>query len=494
MALVEGSGKDLDGDGVIEALEGIVRDAGEDLDGDGVIEAIEGIVNGIKVGVFPNASPEELAELQAAISGAAEDPGDVVEGAKETVDPETGEVTIEALGILSGGDIFQVQINDLEDRFIIAFDTPDGKTVYFEFKDFEEVIEVYGDAASVPTINKTSELDFQTLLETGDLLLAGDAAEISGTAGAGSFDAFYRRVQDETLLNAGITDPSLRGKLLDDPEVQAIMTLATMTGGTAGDISAAGILADLRNTSIWKDDIYAGIDFFYQRGDDPPEAAWRDFQATVENGLRELGIQADPDGTWRSTIKEMLDGGVDKDEFTKFLPTFIEIQNNPGLKDQLDAWAVFELGSPLSFDDFMEVLQGTEDAELSRVIESAGLAFQAEQAGFNISNAEIRKLAENTNLTDREALAAFTDTEAVLLAIGDQQLGQFGISQGDFLDVAAGQAPRSGKGAAEVRNLASKLATERGLSDDPRGRFFLGFSDRGQAQRIGLAPLTGEGG
>ncbi len=241
-------------------------------------------------------------------------------------------------------------------------------------------------------------------------------------------------------------------------------------------------------------EVYPGIDFFTKRGDTNPEVSWRNYQTQVTPLLRELGYIPNAEGNYNNDIKDFLDSGIDANELQEFTPTLVKIQQNPGLKAQMDQWAQHELGRNLDFNEFVNVLKGTTDPELNQVIESATLAFQAEQAGLQISVDEIRRISAHTDLTEEEALRAFTSADAALLSIGEQELSGFGVTKGDFLDVAVGNTPRSGVSRASVLNLQDKLFAERGLSDQARAGFFLGFSEQGQAQRQGLTPLSGQGG
>jgi len=391
MALKPGDGVDLDGDGIIEALEGLVSQSGPDatdLDGDGVIEAIEGIVDGIKTGVF--------------VSDATVPQGEVDELAPDP-DP-LGDTDVGPLGVMSGGRLIRVDIPgqpNRDDIFLQAFDLPDGTTVYFQYNSADQVGTAFGEPFAVDLI--ITEVQFDSAVADQSFILGGEAGEVLGDGEGtdpGNFNDFYRTAQTQALAAAGVTDPSIVGQLLADPEVQAVLTLGQIAEEGLTDEQ---VLAHMRNTTIWTEVLYPGIEFFYQRGDANPETSHVNYQRSVADGLRQLGVEADADGSYKSTVGNMLDSGIDDGEFSNFLPTALKVQENPGLKDTMDAWALQELGRPLDFDEFLDVLENTNDPELDAVIEGATLQFMADAAGFDISVDDIKRIAEGTDLTDASA-------------------------------------------------------------------------------------------
>lgn len=389
-----------------------------------------------------------------------------------------------APGVLEGGRLIRIisETEGVDDYWIQVYTLPSGQEVFYTYESQEQVQTALGLEA-----NATQWMPESQFLQRFNTswFAAGEASEIIGAPG--NFTRLYNLVASNALRGAGVFDPGLQGALLADPEIANIIITA------AFDVNStqAQIMADVRQTNYWRNVLYPGIDVFYNRNSANPEADWRRYESSISNGLRRLGYSADGAGSYKDHVASYLRAGVSADEFNTFLPIAVRVQNNPGLKAQLDAWAQHELGRPLDFNEFLDVLTGTHDAELDRIIESGTLAFAAERAGVDISVSDIRRIAEQTDLTEGQALQAFTAQEKAILAIGNQEMAGFGISKSDILDVAVGATPRSGKSAAEVQNLVSKLSFERGISDDPTARFFVGFNERGAPTRIGLRPLTG---
>jgi len=466
-----------------------------------------------KVGEIAN--PNAVDEINAVTGGidggftfALPDPG-TTPGIGDT-DPGTVEGRdqdgniIRSTGILGGGTLTRVQRAGREDLYFQVYRVPNSNQfVYYQFDPIDvrgaedengnpigdgipdQIAETFG--GLLPTVVVFTEDQFAAR-DNVDMFFAGEAVDVAGITG--NFTQLWYEEQRQALNAAGITDPGLQGRLLSDPEYANLVTRASLPGAV---ITPEQLRAELRGMAVYQE-IYPGINFFLDRGDENPEAAWRTYQSNVEPLLRELGFAPDEDGTFRTTIVDLLDSRVSAEELREFTPTLKRIQQNPDLKPLMDEWAQRELGRALDFNEFIDVLEGTTDPELNRVVEAATLAFAAERAGLNVSVEDIRGIADAVDLTPEAALRAFTDADKALLAIGETELAGFGAQRGDFLDVAVGRAPRSGLSRAAVLNLQDKLATERGLSDDPRAGFFLGFSRSGQPQRQGLGPLALEGG
>lgn len=452
---------------VAEALPGVIQNPN-------AVDEINAVTSGIDGG-FTFTLRES--------GGIVDDTPPVVSG--QLIDPLTGERLAE--GVLDGGELFRISRVGREDTYIQMFRIPGTNNfAYYQYSNLQQVQRTFGD--NLPSVFVMSESEFLGR-EGSDLFFAGEAGEIIGLGG--NFQQLFTSASASALRAAGVNDPALLGKLLADPEVAGIIAINSIA---ANPVTGAELQAQLRQTNVWRNEIYPGIDFFYSRGDDNPEQAWVNYQRNVTDGLRNLGFAPDADGSYRTKVGEMLSAGIDDGEFNQFLPTAITIQQNPGLKAQMDQWAIRELNRDLNWDEFVDVLRGTSDPELQRVVESATLAYAAERAGVTADVADIRRLAAETDLTPQQALDAFSETERRLLAIGTQDLAVRGISRGDILDFAAGIKPRSGKTAAEVAQITTQLAVERGLSDNPQARFFTNFTDRGSPQRAGLQSLNPLGG
>jgi hypothetical protein len=251
-------------------------------------------------------------------------------------------------------------------------------------------------------------------------------------------------------------------------------------------------MAALRGTNFWQDVLYPGIDRFYGQTTEP-EALWADYNRTVKGALEALGYEPDSDGSYRSLVGEMLKKGVKEDAFVQSAATFIRAEQSPDFRNTLNKWTVAKLGREVSFGEWFDLLAGQTTTEIAEVVELANLQFAAERAGLQVAAQHLENLAGALDLTEEQAFAAFNNVERQLLAIGDENLARYGLSQADLVAASAGILPESGRSIETVRQQARKAATELALIDDVKSALFVGFSSRGTPERPGLKALAPEG-
>ena len=84
------------------------------------------------------------------------------------------------------------------------------------------------------------------------------------------------------------------------------------------------------------------------------------------------------------------------------------------------------------------------------------------------------------------------ETERNLLALGQEGLGRYGLTQEELVSAFAGIPTPSGRSIEQVRLLAQKAAVELGMADDVNTELFVGFTERGTPERPGLKALSPE--
>ena len=211
-------------------------------------------------------------------------------------------------------------------------------------------------------------------INDGDTWLLGGAEAFAG--GEGTYDQFFGTIMEEAALEAGIRDPNRLSRVYQDPTVQRILA-----EGAQGDWSDERIQAEIRNTDIYYD-IYPGIDKILASGSVDPEAEWRTYYNSVEDGLRVLGYETDEFGNYDAQVGDMLEKGIDSDDFTAFVPTFVRAEQSPEFMASLNAWTQNDLGVDITFEDWFDVLDGNPAPEIGEVVEKAIIQYQAEQ-GFH---------------------------------------------------------------------------------------------------------------
>src|SRR3990167_8384507 len=381
-------------------------------------------------------------------------------------------------GVLAGGQTIRVNENGTT-RFYQVYEFPagSGKFVSYQFTDMAQVQATLG---QMPPIADWTATDFNS-----KVLAQAQAEEVVGLQG--SWQGFTDEIMRDAAAQAGVNDPSLVGQIASDPEMQRIMAQSII-----GDWTPAQILAEQRKTVFWNDVLYPGIAKFYGKTTQP-EKAWLDYNANVEGGLIALGYAKDADGTYNTQIKRMLDQGLDDQVFLSQVPIFQQAQQNIKYADILNQWTQRDLGKTLDFNDFYGLLAGETLPELQAVAEKATLAYQAQQAQAGITDAQIIRLAAETDMSEQQASALFGEFNRAILALGEPGLRRGGLTRDEVLSAAAGIDPMSGRSIEEVRQLAGKLAQENDLFDEEKIQFYTGYDASGRPVRPGLAGLAPEG-
>src|SRR5690606_38626671 len=212
---------------------------------------------------------------------------------------------------------------------------------------------------------------------------------------------------------------------------------------------------------------YPGIERFYGKTSQP-EQAWANYVANVTPALRQLGYEPDANGTFNEQIKKMLDSGIDDQAFLSMSSVFARAQQNLQFAQVLNQWAQRDLGREIGFNDWFDLLAGESIPELEQLAERASLAYMAQEASANITQAQVERLAERTDLSEQEAARLFRDFNQAVLALGESGLRRGGLTRDEVLSAAAGINPDSGRSIEEVRLAVAKLAQEEDLFDEEK--------------------------
>jgi hypothetical protein len=150
------------------------------------------------------------------------------------------------------------------------------------------------------------------------------------------------------------------------------------------------------------------------------------------------------------------------------------------------------LGKDLDFDSWFDLLAGEAAPDIMDVFEKARIQYTSEVAGLDLAGSLVSRISADTDLTEAQLGAVFSEAERGLLALGDEGLGRYGLTVEELVSAAAGIMAPSGRSTEQVRLLAAKTATELGLSDDVNTKLFVSFTERGTPKRPGLQALSPE--
>lgn len=382
-------------------------------------------------------------------------------------------------GVLAGGQTIKVWSGDRQ-RFYQVYEFPpgSGQFVSYQFNDLDQVKATLGES---PALVSWTAGQFQERV-----VAEAAAEEVVGLEG--NWQGLTREMMRDAAEAAGVRDPGLVGRIASNAEMQQIMAQAI-----AGDWTEQQILAAQRQTDFWTEELYPGIESFYNQTQNP-EAAWNEYRRAVTPALRQLGYEPDADGTLNSQVGRMLNNKIDADTFLSQVPVFIRATQNVQFAQTLDRWAERELGRNVEFQDWFDLMAGESAPEIERVAERARLAYEADQAQAGVRDSQIERLADLSDLSDQQARQVFSDLNRSVLALGESGLRRGGLSRDEILSAAAGIDPDSKRSIEEVRLLTAKLAKEEGLFDDQKASFYVGFDSAGRPSRPGLQSLAPESG
>jgi peptidoglycan hydrolase-like protein with peptidoglycan-binding domain len=382
-------------------------------------------------------------------------------------------------GVLGGGTLTRVTREGADDIWMMSYEWPvgSGQWLSWQFDSADQVAATFG-------AGWQTAVPFQTKSESflDETQLLGSADQIVGVSG--SFFTMMSDAMRQAAVTAGVSDPSLAGQIASDPEWQSIIAKAAIGGWTEEQI-----MADLRRTDLWTQTLYPGIESLYGRTAEP-EVAWVNYARNVEQALFGMGYERDSDGSYRSTIGEMLDRGISDSLFVEAAPTFLRAEQSTNYRDALNLWTQERLGVDLDFADWFDVLDGRAAPEIGEVLELAQLQYAANVTGISASMDLISRVGADADLTEAEAFGAFNEAERNLLGLGDEALGRYGLTVDELVSAAAGITTDSGRSIEQVRLMARKAAFELGVADDAGTELFVGFSERGTPERPGLTALS----
>ena len=320
----------------------------------------------------------------------------------------------------------------------------------------------------------------------GDTWLIGDADAVTGS---GNYQSHFEDMVQEEALKAGSRDPTLAGRYARDPEIQRLIAIGAAAGWTPQQLKA-----EIRQTSFYTEELYPGIKAFYGQTSDP-ETAWVNYYSDVEGALEDLGYERDSNGSYAKIVGDMLDRGIDEEDFTNFAPVFVRAESDAEFASALGYWTQNNLGKALNFDDLLSVYEGTATPDIAAVVEKGILQYRADQiiTGSALTPEQITRIANQTDLSESQIIGSFTSAEQALLAVGNKGLAKYGLTQEALVNAAFDL--ESSQGTAEaVRRLARKTAIELGVLDDPKAQFFVGYNPQGAPKRQGMQALRPEAG
>ena len=395
---------------------------------------------------------------------------------------ENGQSSTSVSGVPSGGNIYQINRAGQDPLFAVMYEHPagSGKFISYEFDSKEQMLQVVGENHNMTTYQRS-----EAWYSDPDRVRANAPVdEIAGLGG--SYQGLIDDITREAAIEAGITDPSLIGRMAADPEMQEILASASIEGW-----SQQRILAEQRKTKFWTEVLYPGIDNFYA-GSNNPEQDYRDYVDSVNSTLAQLGYARDADGTYKSTINQMLDSDVDATVFVNLAPTYVKATQNEEFRAAFDEWAQSTLGREVTFDDWFDLLSGEGEVEIALAAEQATIDYLAMQLMTDetfggLDDDQITRLAAERNLTEQQLRDALLDIDNQVANLYGRGLEKYGLNDDDIFSARTGIASRSGRETGEITRKVEQALREEGLADEEKLKLYTAYSESsGAPNRPGL--------
>jgi hypothetical protein len=394
-----------------------------------------------------------------------------------------GTTTDTQSGIMAGGTLTRITRQGQEDIWAMTY-TSNGATHVYTFDSRDQVTAALGEGAFTSGYIDLAEEAIDT--RDGTIFSMGPATPLIGQTD--DYNAWLDDIQRSTAIRAGVRDPSKLGEYLSNPEVQRIMAQ-----GTAGGWTEQQIMAEIRGTDYYQNELYPGISSILASGEGGlhPEAQWWAYHNSVEDNLASLGYAKDADGSYRSQLGNMLGKGISDTVFNEMAPNYLRASQDKEFASSLDYWLDKTAGRNVTFDDVFDALTGQTSGDLALAVEQGIIQFQANRTSTSLSDEQISRIARMTDLHEREIGMAFSTAEENLLALGDQGLARYGLSEQALVSAAFGL-DEGDQTANEVRRLAKKTIVELAGQDDPKAQFYTTFDQRKRPVREGLAAAAPE--
>ena len=376
------------------------------------------------------------------------------------------------IGIMPGGTLVKVVRSDNTEFWVQSY-SYGGRNYTERYDSYEQVQQILG---AQPAFQEEDETWWRGVVDSGS------ATDIQGLDR--SFNNYFDEVVYEAALAAGINDPSMIGRMIQDPEMQGIIVEAAIE-----DWSDQQLLAAQRNTTFWKDVLYPGIENLYGSSADP-EYDYLNYEEAVTPYLSQIGY-IPTGGSYRDAIGDMLDSGVDAQTFAALTPTYLKAINSEDYMNEFARWTSEEFGQEITFDEWFDLLGGMAQPDLLAAAERSTISYLSQQTGTGISDEQVMRLAAETDLSESQIREAFSEIDQALTALAGGGLSNYDLTQDDLFSLKSGIKPLSGMDFETIRTRSAQAARELGLLDDEKLKLYTGYDpELGSPFKPGLFGLA----
>jgi hypothetical protein len=406
----------------------------------------------------------------------AEEYGD---GGGEGGDDTAAEEDSTEMNILQGKNM-KYYFDKSSGKWYISYVTASGRELVFEATE-QDMDDIFGVDVRPESFESLSLGD---LLARDKVTFGGEIGEMEGE---GSFESEVDRIT-ALALDEGML-PAWAG---DGADVMDIIFIAQSEGKDADWIIEK--ISELPSF----EERFPGIDKIQAAGNLTLSEAVTGF-LEMEAGIRKAitAIGADPALVTPDMVGDLLNKGHSLETVTKTIAAWKRMEDHAPALDAFNKILEAEGFAPIStLDEAISFLSGTASAEMYDLWEASSIAEAAEKAGIGefITAEDAIEMGLEGDFTLETATAAATQAAKLLLRLRHEvNVGEFGLTHEELIDVSYGLAPRSGRTLAEIEESINRAVLTAQGKLKQKSSPYRSFGSQGQPQDAslrGLRPTT----
>lgn len=242
---------------------------------------------------------------------------------------------------------------------------------------------------------------------------------------------------------------------------------------------------------------YPGVGTLKERGLSTAEAVRA--HTEYETKLKTLHAAAgfSDEGITPFLVGTLIEKGYSVNQITDSYGTWKRMRDHAPALQAFNEILVANGQKALNGRGMYKFLQGTAPDEVYDLYEGAALTESARAAGlgqvFNANDALSLALETSEDFSVNQAYERFSNVAAQALRFRHElAIEQYGLDVDELIDLSFGRAPRTGRDAAEVGEILSRITKAAEASIQNRVQPFTGFTPDGRPQRRSLSGLRQE--
>ena len=358
-------------------------------------------------------------------------------------------------------------------KWSVSYKLPNSDRRVFYQATGAEMDAIFGDGQR-PTNYSTAT--FEELAQREGYTFAGPIGEVEGK---GSFE---QEVKD--TVSRALDEGHLPAWAQADPKITDLLYIKV-----AEDKSDEWLIDQIAKLDSFKAR-FPGLEAFTSLGLSNTDAvtAFLEFEEGVKRQTTAQG--GDAATVTPDLIGGLISKGHSLEDVTQAFQMADTLSKNTGAFDAFNDILEARGMAPLDASMQLDFLEGVAPKELYELWEETSLLRSANEAGLGLTTAQAIALAARTEgLTSYEAASESLALAAqnILRYRSELDLGRYGLTSEDLIDMSLGLTPSSGMSHADVaRNIEKMIGSARANRERMRANPFKSFDDSGVQQNASL--------